>query len=233
MGSDVVVGRVLLSARGLTRRYVLRTEVVTALEGVTIDVREQEYLAVLGPSGSGKTTLLQLLGGLDRPSAGTVHFRDRSLGELSERQLSRLRSREIGFVFQDALLMGGLDALGNVRLPQILARSRDGAARARSLLEQLGLGAKLSRLPGQLSRGEKQRVAIARALANHPACLIADEPTGNLDRRATHATFRILRDLSRTRGLTVVVASHDPVVLEYATRAVTLCDGRLAEEAAR
>ena len=160
---------VLMSAVGLSKRFSLAAEVVVALEDLTFDIREGEFLAVTGPSGSGKTTLLNLLGGLDRPTGGSLRWRGQPFDKLPERDLARIRCNDLGFVFQDACLMSGLDALGNTCLPQLLSGSSNVADRARKLLERFGLGSKLKRLPRQLSRGEKQRVAIARALANEPA----------------------------------------------------------------
>ncbi len=219
-----------MGTRALTKRYPLAAEVVTALEDVTLDIRKGDFLAVMGPSGSGKTTLFNLLSGLDRPTEGKVFWRERQLGELSEFELAKLRLDDIGLVFQDACLMSGLSALANARLPQVLAGSASDAERATGLLERLGLGSKLHRLPRQLSRGEKQRVAIARALVNRPVCLLADEPTGNLDRAATSQTLAILAELNKREGLTVVVATHDETVLEHATRRIVLSDGRITSE---
>jgi ABC-type lipoprotein export system ATPase subunit len=221
---------VLMSAVGLSKRFSLAAEVVVALEDLTFDIREGEFLAVTGPSGSGKTTLLNLLGGLDRPTGGSLRWRGQPFDKLPERDLARIRCNDLGFVFQDACLMSGLDALGNTCLPQLLSGSSNVADRARKLLERFGLGSKLKRLPRQLSRGEKQRVAIARALANEPAILLADEPTGNLDQSATAQTFATFKELNQKDGLTVVVATHDKSIFQYVTRSMVLSDGHLARE---
>ncbi len=223
-------GPVLLSGTALVKRYSLAAEVVTALENVSLEIREGDFVAVMGPSGSGKTTLLNLLGGLDRPTEGSLRWRGKPFSDLPERELVKLRCDQIGLVFQDPLLMSGLNALCNARLPRILSGAVDGADNARQLLLRLGMESKLHRLPRQLSRGEKQRVAIARALVNNPTLLLADEPTGNLDRAATARTFATFRELNVSDGLTVVVATHNESVLEYATRRITLSDGRLVEE---
>ena len=220
-------GSVLLSAAALTKRYTLATEVVIALDNVTFEIHTGDFLAVMGPSGSGKTTLLHLLAGLDRPTEGSLYWREQEFSELPERDLARLRSQQFGFVFQDACLMSGLDAFGNTRLPHVLTGSTDGADRARHLLEQFGLGSRLHRLPSQLSRGEKQRVAVARALMNEPALLLADEPTGNLDRAATVSMFEMFKELNENSGLTILVATHDESILEHATGSMILSDGRL------
>ncbi len=222
---------VLLSAVSLTKRFSSSAEVVTAVEDVTIEIREGDFLAVLGPSGSGKTTLLNLLSGLDRPTTGELYWRRRRFAEFSEGDLVHLRCEELALVFQDACLISGLDVLDNVRLPQILSGSSNCNDNARHWLERLGLGSKLHRLPRQLSRGEKQRVAMARALVNEPVFLLADEPTGNLDRAATAETFATLKELNEESDLTVVVATHDQTILEYATRKILLSDGRLIEGA--
>ncbi len=221
---------VLLKTQELTKQFVLASEVVTALEGVSLEVRETELLAVMGPSGSGKTTLLSLLGGLDRPTKGKVSWREKDLDNLKEVELAKLRRADIGLVFQDACLMNGLSALDNTQLPLILAGKVGESEWPRQLLERLGLGKRLHRFPGQLSRGEKHRVAIARALANRPTCLLADEPTGNLDRGATLETFSVFRELCQKDGVTVIVATHDQAILDFATRMVTLCDGRITDE---
>lgn len=226
-------GSVLLSAVALTKRFSLAAEVVTALDHLTLEIREGDFTAVMGPSGSGKTTLLNLLSGLDLPTEGSVHWRGQSFGDWSEHKLAALRCAEIGLVFQDSTLMSGLDALDNVRLPQLLSGSTDRTGSARQLLERLGLGSKVHRMPTQLSRGEKQRVAIARALVNEPILLVADEPTGNLDRAATSQIFATFQELNENRGLTVVVATHDESVLDYATRKIVLSDGQVTHEADR
>ena len=223
-------GPALLGAAGLTRSYSLAAEVITALDAVTFEVQAGDFLAVMGPSGSGKSTLLNLLGGLDRPTNGSVFWKGREFSHLSERRLSGWRCEEIGFVFQDAQLMSGLDALGNVRLPQVLAGRSQAVDQARELLSRFGLESKLSRLPGQLSRGEQQRVAVARALANNPACVLADEPTGNLDQSATEHLFATFGKLCAQDGLTIVVATHDESIRSYVGRTIVLSDGRLTQE---
>lgn len=224
-------GSVLLQASDLTRRFSLASEVVTALERVDLAIHEGDFMAVMGPSGSGKTTLLNLLGGLDRPTEGLVTWRGGAFSELPEHELVQLRRKEIGLVFQDPSLMGGLDALSNVRLPLMFSGETNSFEPARSLLNRFELASKQRRLPWQLSRGEKQRVSIARALVSGPSLLLADEPTGNLDAALTRKTFSAFKELNEQEGLTVVVATHDDTVLKYATRKILLADGRIAEKA--
>jgi putative ABC transport system ATP-binding protein len=221
---------VLLQASNLSRRFTLPTEEVAALDDASLSIFEGEFVALMGPSGSGKTTLLNLLGGLDRPTAGAVTWRQGRYSDLREDELVEFRRREIGLVFQDPSLMSGLNALGNVRLPLVMAGKSNSVELARGLLARFGLDSKERRLPRQLSRGEKQRVAIARALVGSPALLLADEPTGNLDSRMTHSIFQAFKELNAADGLTVVVATHDEAVLGYATRRVLLADGRIVEE---
>ncbi|UCF36579.1 MAG: ABC transporter ATP-binding protein [Acidobacteriota bacterium] len=224
---------IVISSNRISKRFDIGTEIVHALREVSLEVRKGEVLAVMGPSGSGKSTLFNLLGGIDDPSEGEVLWNGRSIRGLGETALNRLRREQIGMVFQDDCLMSGLTVLDNARLPSVLLNTRDSKERSTALLERLGMGGYLTRLPRQLSRGERHRVAIARALANRPVCLLADEPTGNLDRKATLQTFSIFRDLSETEGLSVLIATHDEAVLDFADRRVVLSDGQIIEEVAR
>jgi len=232
MESKSLDNSALLTMHGVRKGYTLASEEVIALEDVHLEVRPQDFLAITGPSGSGKTTLLNLLAGLDRPSEGTVYWQDQELNRLNERALARWRLNSIGMVFQDACLISGLDVTGNTILPQVLEGGQTDSSEARVLLDRFGMGSKLHRLPRQLSRGEKQRVAIARALVNKPTCLLADEPTGNLDRKATLEAFRLLKELNESDGLTLVVATHDESISDFATRHLILDDGRVSQELA-
>ncbi len=206
--------------------------VVRALDGLDVAVSPGEAVAVMGPSGSGKSTLLHMLGALDRPSAGEVWVDDVELSRSSEQDQIRHRRERVGFVFQGFHLLPTRTSLENVELPLLLAGLPPTARRqrARLLLEQVGLAHRLAHRPGQLSAGEQQRVAIARALANHPALLLADEPTGNLDSRTGSEVMALLRKLQEEEGFTLVVVTHDPRVAEWAGRVLRLCDGRLADE---
>jgi putative ABC transport system ATP-binding protein len=202
---------------------------VHAVEDVHLEVRAGEFLVVAGPSGSGKTTLLQLLGALDRPTQGEVLFEGRDLSRAGDGELAKLRLAAIGFVFQQFNLIPTLTAAQNVEVA-LAPRKLDGGRRreeARGLLDSVGLGRRADHLPSQLSGGEQQRVAIARALANDPRVLLADEPTGNLDSATGDEIVELLRGLSRDRGQTVVLITHDAEIASRAARVVRLRDGRL------
>jgi putative ABC transport system ATP-binding protein len=202
---------------------------VRALSDVDLSVGDGEFLVVAGPSGSGKTTLLQLIGGLDRPSSGQLHFEGRDLAVLGDAELTDLRLETFGFVFQQFNLIPTLTAQQNVEValaPRGL-KAQKRHERAAELLDAVGLGARAEHLPSQLSGGEQQRVAIARALANEPRVLLADEPTGNLDSSTGEEIVRLLRELSEQRGHTVILISHDPAVADQAAHVVHLQDGRL------
>jgi putative ABC transport system ATP-binding protein len=223
---------VLLRARGLCKDYGSGQGLVRALDRVDLQVVRGEALAVSGPSGCGKSTLLHLLGGLDRPTAGELWLGERRIDRLSERALSRLRSREVGFVFQAFHLMEELTAQENVELPALLAgrTPQEARQRARQLLERVGLADRAGHLPSALSGGQRQRVAIARALANEPAIVLADEPTGNLDSAATVEVLRLFEALHEG-GLTLIVATHDERIASSADRRVSMRDGAFVGEA--
>ncbi|MFQ6075235.1 MAG: ABC transporter ATP-binding protein [Candidatus Bathyarchaeia archaeon] len=205
---------------------------VHALRGVDIELRRGEFVVVMGPSGSGKTTLLNLIGALDRPSGGRVVIEGRDLADMREGEMTELRRERVGFVFQFFNLVPTLTALENVELPMLLAGvpREDREPRARQLLTMVGLADRAGHLPDELSGGEQQRVAIARALANRPSIILADEPTGDLDTETGTEVMRILRDLAKREGVTVVAVTHDPVVSEMADRILELRDGRIVGE---
>jgi putative ABC transport system ATP-binding protein len=205
---------------------------VAALAGVDLVIRPGELVAVVGASGSGKTTLLQILGALDRPTSGTIHCLGRDVARMSAGELSRLRRDTIGFVFQQFNLIPTLTAHQNVEAAIAARRASQRQARARSLLDAVGLGHRADHLPSRMSGGEQQRVAIARALANDPDALLADEPTGNLDSATGEEILALLRGLSTERGQTVVLVTHDTTVAETAPRTVRLRDGRVASDSA-
>jgi putative ABC transport system ATP-binding protein len=202
---------------------------VRALDGVDLEVVPGDSLAIMGPSGSGKSTLLGLLGGLDRPTSGTLRFQGRDVTRLSDDELAAVRNRVVGFVFQNFQLLARTSAVGNVGLPLVyrgLGRA-ERRRRAVQALESVGLGHRLQHRPSQLSGGEQQRVAIARALVTEPAMLLADEPTGNLDSRSGDEVLDLLARLHDERGVAVVVVTHDPGVAGRFQRRVTMADGRL------
>ena len=222
----------VLRAVDLKRDLRVGEVVVHALRGVTLEVRQGEFLGIIGPSGSGKSTLLGLVGGLDAPTSGKVFIDDVDITALNERALTRIRNEKIGFVFQAYNLIPTLTALENVALPVQFARQRrfSPAQRAREVLDMLGLGDRLDHRPAQLSGGQQQRVAIARALANNPPLLLADEPTGNLDTEASGVVMTALHDVRRNMNTTVVVVTHDMDVAAQADRLILLVDGCIVED---
>ena len=224
----------LLRARNLRKHYQMGTATVRALDGITLDVAQGEFVGLLGTSGSGKSTLLNLIAGLDRPTDGSLEIFGRDLAGLSSAELSNHRSRNVGIIFQSFNLISTMSAAENVGLSMMFAgvpkATRD--ARAKQLLDQLGLGPRREHRPRELSGGEQQRVAIARALANEPELLLADEPTGNLDSRTSRDIMGVLKDLNERVGKTVIMVTHDAAMAQqYAHRTVTLMDGAVLEEA--
>jgi putative ABC transport system ATP-binding protein len=220
-----------LSAQGLCKEYGKGAALVRAVDDVALAVEPGESVAVVGPSGCGKSTLLYLLGGLERPTAGSVRLGASSLERLPEARLARLRRHDLGFVFQAFHLVDELTALENVELPGLLAGATPHAARARAseLLEQVGLADRASHLPSALSGGQQQRVAIARALANEPLVVLADEPTGNLDSGATTEILRLFEQL-HANGQTLVVVTHDERIAATADRLISMRDGAFVDE---
>jgi putative ABC transport system ATP-binding protein len=216
----------LYDLRGVSRSFGSGSNRVAAIDSVDLRVEPGEFVVVAGPSGSGKTTLLQLLGALDRPTAGEIAFEGRPLDHMGDGELAALRARRIGFVFQQFNLIPTLTAAQNVEVA--LAGQRGRRERAAALLERVGLGPRARHLPSQLSGGEQQRVAIARALANEPDVLLADEPTGNLDTATGGEIVGVLGELWRD-GLSIVLITHDPAIAGAASRVVRLRDGRIAD----
>jgi len=224
----------MVEARGVTRDYPHGDETIRALHALDLTVQRGEVLAVRGRSGSGKTTLLNLLGGLDRPTAGSVVVDGLEVSRLGERQLVELRRSTVSYIFQSFGLLPILSAAENVEVPLRLVRAdgRQRDARVMELLERVGLAERARHRPHELSGGEQQRVAIARALANRPRLLLADEPTGQLDSETGRSVMTMLREVVRAEGITAVIATHDPLMLDVADRVVELRDGRLTEKAA-
>jgi len=217
----------ILQVQNIIKSYHMGKVVVPALRGVSFDVEEGEFLAVLGPSGSGKSTLLHLIGCLDRPDEGEILFEGRNVLILNDDELAELRLKKMGFVFQFFNLLPRLTALENVKIPLALAGVSDKEAdeRARKLLELVGLGKRLNHRPSELSGGEQQRVAIARALINNPKLVLADEPTGNLDTKSGWEIVNLMRKLNEEIGQTFIVVTHDPQIAEVADRILYLKDG--------
>ena len=221
----------LLEVRGLCKTYETGPNRVEVLTGIDLDLEAETTTALVGASGAGKSTLLHLLGALDRPSSGSVIFRNEDLFRKSDRELAAFRNRSIGFVFQFHHLLPEFTALENVMMPALIARiARDKArATAEALLNDVGLGHRMTHRPGELSGGEQQRVAIARALALSPELLLADEPTGNLDMKTSEGVHALLAELQRKKGLTLVVVTHNEHLAAAMGRTVRLVDGRLEQ----
>jgi putative ABC transport system ATP-binding protein len=222
----------LISANNLTKVYGAGDTAVTALNNVSLQVNPGEFVAVMGPSGCGKSTLLHLLGGLDLPTSGFVTIDGHNLSELPDNKLTELRRRKIGFIFQFFNLIPVLTSVENAALPVTLDGTRPAQARAKAVewLDKVGLGDRQSHRPDQLSGGQQQRVAIARALVAGPALVLADEPTGNLDTRASDEIAALLRQVANEWGRAVVMVTHDPRIAAYADRILFLKDGAIADE---
>ena len=218
-----------IELRGLTKSFPSGGRVLTVIRDVDLTLEVGDSLAILGPSGSGKSTLLALIAGLDRPTAGEVWIDGRPIQDLSEDQLALFRRHSLGFVFQSFQLLPHLTARENVLLPLELSGGRGVGGRADELLTAVGLAERSHHYPGQLSGGEQQRVAVARAFAARPAILLADEPTGNLDRDTGKLVLEILADLLESSGTTLVLVTHDPAAADLANRRRHLADGRLIE----
>ena len=215
----------MLSASGLTKEYQSGDHRLTVLRDVNFSIEQGEFVAIVGPSGSGKTTLLGLLAGLDTPTRGAVRLDGTDLTALDEDDRARLRGEKVGFVFQSFQLITTLTAIENVQVPLELRGESDAVARARDVLQRVGLGDRLEHFPTQLSGGEQQRVAIARAFSNRPRILFADEPTGNLDSDTGGRIVELLESLNSESGSTVVLVTHDLTLARRARRVIRLKDG--------
>lgn len=223
---------VAIAAIDLQKRYGTGSDVTVALAGVSFEIKRGEFVAIIGPSGSGKTTLLNILGALDRPTAGKVIIDGIDISKLPNAELAKIRNRKLGFVFQDFNLVSRMSAAENIELP-LLIRGVPGDERrkkSKELLERFGLGPKANRNVNKLSGGERQRVAVARALANDPEIVLADEPTGNLDTKNTEVMMDYMKQLNKEFGKTVVIITHNPEVARKTNRLVAIRDGRIERE---
>jgi putative ABC transport system ATP-binding protein len=225
MGKSTIQRNAVIEARGLTKVYQLGDVKVHALRGVDLDLYEGEFVVLLGPSGSGKSTLLNIMGGLDVPTSGTVHYRDHDLRAADDAALTRYRREHVGFVFQFYNLIPSLTARENVALITEIAKR---PMRPEEALELVGLGQRLDHFPAQLSGGEQQRVAIARAIAKQPDVLLCDEPTGALDVKTGIVVLEVIEKVNRELGTTTAVITHNAVISGMADRVISLSDGRIA-----
>jgi len=228
---DTPLPDIIILTHKLARDYDMGGEVVRALRGVSLQIKRNEYVAVMGPSGSGKSTFMNLIGCLDTPTAGEYWLNSQKVSDLDDDDLARIRNKEIGFVFQTFNLLPRASALHNVELPLIYAGlgARERRAQAARALERVGLGDRMAHRPNELSGGQRQRVAIARALVNEPSILLADEPTGNLDSTTSAEIMAVFRDL-HGQGQTIVMVTHEHDIAAQAARVVTLRDGVIATD---
>ena len=228
---DTPLPDIVILTHKLAREYDMGSEIVRALRGVDLQIRRNEYVAVMGPSGSGKSTLMNLVGCLDTPTSGEYWLNGQKVSDLADDDLARIRNKEIGFVFQTFNLLPRATALHNVELPLIYAgmASRERREKAAQALGRVGLADRMEHKPNELSGGQRQRVAIARALVNDPSILLADEPTGNLDSTTSQEIMQVFGDLHR-QGQTVVMVTHEADIAAHAARVVTLRDGLVATD---
>jgi len=228
---DTPLPDVVILTHHLAREYQIGAEVVRALRGVDIQIRRNEFVAIMGPSGSGKSTLMNLIGCLDTPTAGEYWLNGQQVSELSDDALARIRNKEIGFVFQTFNLLPRASSLHNVELPLIYAGASGRVRRERAphALQRVGLGDRMEHKPNELSGGQRQRVAIARALVNEPSILLADEPTGNLDSATGNEIMRLFQEL-HDQGQTIVLVTHERDIAEHAHRQIHLLDGKIERD---
>ena len=219
----------IIETEDLHKYYEVGGVTIKALDGVSLSFRRGEYISIVGPSGSGKTTLFNMIGGLDRPTKGSVHIDEIEISKLDAYELAWLRCHKVGYIFQTFNLIPVMTALENVSLPMIFAGTprRERGKKAINILKRVGLGNRLYHRPSELSAGQQQRVALARALANDPSIILADEPTGNLDSQTGLEMIKLLRSISKERGVTIVAATHDLKIIEVSDSIVFMRDGKV------
>lgn len=221
-----------IKVRGVSKIYQMGDTKVKALDDVSLEIENGEFIALVGPSGSGKSTLLHVLGGLDRPSSGEIIWEGKNLGKISDKELAAFRNQKIGFVFQQFHLLAKTSVLENTLLPTMYncQNDRECHQRALQILDDLGLSSRLDHTPAQLSGGQQQRVAIARALINSPQVIFADEPTGNLDSKSGQQIMKILKDLNTKKGITLIIVTHDLELAQQAKRVIQMKDGKIVKD---
>jgi len=222
--------KAVIDVRNITKIYRMGDIEVPALRGVSLQVFEGEFVSIMGPSGSGKSTMLQILGALDQPTSGEYYLDGVDVARLKDTELATVRNKKIGFVFQSFNLLKRTTAQRQVELPLVYAGARERSKHARAALESVGLGSRLGHHPNELSGGQQQRVAIARAIVTHPAMVLADEPTGNLDSHSGLEVLKIFQDMNRKQGITTVFVTHDTFVARHTDRIVMLRDGLIVAD---
>ena len=224
-----MVGKKIIETQGISKTYRMGSEIIEALKSVSISVNKGEYVAFMGPSGSGKSTLMNIIGCLDTPTSGSYILNDKNVSEMTDNELAEIRNKEIGFVFQTFNLLPRSTSLDNVALPLIYAgiSKQERTERALQALENVGLADRAKHKPNELSGGQRQRVAIARALVNHPSIILADEPTGNLDVESSENVQKLLFDLNRDAGTTLILVTHDLELAAKTQRIIRIKGGRL------
>ncbi|MBP1583700.1 MAG: ABC transporter ATP-binding protein [Victivallales bacterium] len=226
----------LIEIENMFKTYVMGEHRVNALNGVSLQIDRGEFVAIMGHSGSGKSTMLNILGALDTPTSGIYRLDGREVNRMSRNELAHFRNRTLGFVFQNFNLLSRTSAIENVELPSfyggVKMKNAERHARAKELLEKVGLGGRLDHTPAQLSGGQQQRVAIARALMNRPSVILADEPTGNLDTKASIEIIQFLRGLN-DEGITVIMVTHEDDIASYAKRKIVMCDGNVLSDSGK
>ena len=226
----MLMNKPIITIKDMTKVYSMGEHEVRALDGVTLDIYEGDFLSIMGPSGSGKSTMMNMLGALDQPSSGEYLLDSNNVSDLDDNELADIRNQKIGFVFQNFNLLSRTSALQQVELPLIYAGKKGRKERAMAALEMVGLGDRAHHKPSELSGGQQQRVAIARALVNEPAIILADEPTGNLDSKSGVEVMQIFQQLNQKEGITVIFVTHDPWIARHTQRVITLADGKIIRD---